>query len=93
MLNPRLFGSSLNDIMQVALIADGAYGVVTNYEDDVHDDWGTLSGAGFLFKFSWQEAFTSQVSVAWPTMAKSSIEGTGDDPDDPTVYADISFFF
>ena len=92
-LNPRIFGNHLNDIMQVALIADGGYGVVKNYEADVHDDWGTLSGAGLLFKFNWEETFASQISVAWPTMAKSSIEGTGDDPDDPTIYADFSFFF
>lgn len=92
-LDARIFGSSLNEIMQVALIADGAYGAVTNYEADVHDDWGTFSGAGLLFKFSWKEVFASQVSVAWPTMSKSSIEGTGDDPDDPAIYADFSFFF
>lgn len=92
-LNAQVFGSSLNEIMQVALIADGAYGAITNYEADVDDDWGTLSGAGLLFKFNWKEAFASQLSVAWPTMSKSSIEGTGDDPDDPAIYADFSFFF
>ncbi|WP_346838563.1 ShlB/FhaC/HecB family hemolysin secretion/activation protein [Microbulbifer sp. SAOS-129_SWC] len=92
-INPTLFGSRLSDLMQVALIADGGYGVVNNYEEGVHDDWATFSGAGVLFKLSWAEAFASQISVEWPTMSKSSIEGTGDDPDSPAIYADFSFFF
>jgi len=97
-LNPRIFGGRLNDIFQFALIADGGYGVVNNYEQDkegkdVPNDWAALGGAGLLFKFSWRESFASQLSVAWPTTSKSSIEGTGDDADKPTVYADMSFFF
>ncbi|SHF77104.1 Hemolysin activation/secretion protein [Microbulbifer donghaiensis] len=92
-INPSIFGYRLNDVLQVALIADAGYGVVNNYEEDLDNDWSAFSGAGMLFKFSWQEAFASQVSVAWPTMSKSSIEGTGDDPDDPAIYADFSFFF
>ncbi|MGL6159778.1 ShlB/FhaC/HecB family hemolysin secretion/activation protein [Microbulbifer sp.] len=97
-INPRIFGNRLNDILQVALIADGGYGVLNNYEvspegEKVNDDWSAFSGAGLLFKFSWQETFAGQVSLAWPTMSKSSIQGTGDDPDDPTIYADFSFFF
>ncbi|SFC36142.1 Hemolysin activation/secretion protein [Microbulbifer thermotolerans] len=92
-LNPRIFDYRLNDILQVALIADGGYGVVNNYEQDIHDDWAGLSGAGLLFKLSWEESFASQISVAWPTMSKSSVEGTGDDADDPAIYADFSFFF
>ncbi|SEA23775.1 ShlB/FhaC/HecB family hemolysin secretion/activation protein [Microbulbifer marinus] len=92
-LNPSLFGYRLNDILQVAVIADAGYGVVNNYEEDLSNDWSAFSGAGMLFKFSWQEAFASQISVAWPTMSKSSIEGTGDDADDPAIYADFSFFF
>ncbi|WP_193165758.1 ShlB/FhaC/HecB family hemolysin secretion/activation protein [Microbulbifer hainanensis] len=92
-INPTVFGSRLNDILQVALIADGGYGVVNNYEDGLDDDWTTFSGAGFLFKLSWAEYFASQISISWPTMSKSSIEGTGDDPDNPAIYADFSFFF
>lgn len=92
-INPMIFGNRLNDVLQVALIADGGYGVVNNYEKGIYDDWATFSGAGLLFKLSWEELFSSQISVAWPTMSKSSIEGTGDDPDDPAIYADFSFFF
>ncbi|MBB3060936.1 ShlB/FhaC/HecB family hemolysin secretion/activation protein [Microbulbifer rhizosphaerae] len=97
-LNPRIFGERLNNIFQFALIADGGYGVVNNYEEDqlgeeTPNDWAAFGGAGMLFKFSWRESFTSKISVAWPTTSKSSIEGTGDDADDPTVYADLSFFF
>jgi len=92
-INPTLFGSRLSDVLQVALIADGGYGVVNNYEKGVYDDWATFSGAGLMFKLSWAEAFASQISVEWPTMSKSSLEGTGDDPEDPAIYADFSFFF
>ncbi|MCW8126050.1 ShlB/FhaC/HecB family hemolysin secretion/activation protein [Microbulbifer halophilus] len=92
-INPRILGRELNDILQVALIADGGYGVVRNYEEGEHDDWARFSGAGLLFKMSWNESFSSQVSVAWPTMSKSSVDGTGDDADDPAIYADLTFFF
>ena len=91
-LNPRIFDIQLNDIIQMALIADAGYGVVNNYEADVENDWAALSGAGLLFKFSWDESWASQVSVAWPTMSKSSISGTGDDAEAPTIYADFSYF-
>ncbi|MFD1215816.1 ShlB/FhaC/HecB family hemolysin secretion/activation protein [Microbulbifer celer] len=96
----RVFGNRLNDLIQVALIADAGYGTVVNYEqsgekdgETIQNDWAALSGAGFLFKFSWADAFSSEVSVAWPTMSKSSIEGTGDDADNPAVYAGFTYFF
>jgi len=91
-MNPRVFASRVGDIVQMALIADAGYGVVNNYETEVENDWAALSGAGLLFKFGWSDSWTSQVSVAWPTMSKSSVEGTGDDADDPTIYADFSYF-
>lgn len=91
-LNPRFFGNRLNDIVQMAVIADAGYGVVNNYESGIDNDWAALSGAGFLFKFSWNENWASQVSVAWPTMSRSSVDGTGDDAESPTVYADFSYF-
>ncbi|WP_428819863.1 ShlB/FhaC/HecB family hemolysin secretion/activation protein [Microbulbifer sp. MCCC 1A16149] len=91
-INPRIFGNRLNDMLQVAVIADAGYGVVNNFEEDLNNDWAALAGAGFLFKFSWSENWASQLSVAWPTTSKSSIEGTGDDADNPTVYADFSYF-
>lgn len=91
-LNPRVFDNQLNDIVQVAVIADAGYGVVNSFEADAGNDWAALSGAGLLFKFSWDESWASQVSVAWPTMSKSSVSGTGGDADTPTVYADFSYF-
>ncbi|QIL90425.1 ShlB/FhaC/HecB family hemolysin secretion/activation protein [Microbulbifer sp. SH-1] len=91
-INPRIFGNRLNDMLQVALIADAGYGVVNNFEAELANDWAAFSGAGFLFKFSWSENWASQLSVAWPTMSKSSIDGAGDNADDPTVYADFSYF-
>ncbi|WP_160151639.1 ShlB/FhaC/HecB family hemolysin secretion/activation protein [Microbulbifer sp. ALW1] len=91
-INPRIFGSRLNDILQVAVIADAGYGVVNNFEPGLDNDWAALAGAGFLFKFSWSENWASQLSLAWPTTSKSSIDGTGDNADEPTIYADFSYF-
>ncbi|MBN8429906.1 ShlB/FhaC/HecB family hemolysin secretion/activation protein [Microbulbifer salipaludis] len=91
-INPKIFGNRLNDMLQVAVIADAGYGIVNNPEEDLNNDWAALAGAGFLFKFSWAENWASQLSVAWPTSSKSSIEGAGDDADSPTLYADFSYF-
>ncbi|AQQ66488.1 hemolysin activator protein, HlyB family [Microbulbifer agarilyticus] len=91
-INPIVFGNRLSDMLQVALIADGGYGVVENYEPFVKNDWAGLSGAGVLVKFSWNENWASQFSLAWPTMSRSSIDGTGDDADGPRLYADFSYF-
>lgn len=90
--NPLIFGNRLSDMLQIAVIADAGYGVVNNFEPGLADDWAAFSGAGFLFKFSWSENWASQLSVAWPTMSRSSVDGAGDDTDDPTVYADFSYF-
>ncbi|WP_299594513.1 ShlB/FhaC/HecB family hemolysin secretion/activation protein [uncultured Microbulbifer sp.] len=98
-LNPTVFDGRLSDILQMAVIADAGYGVVNNYERDIFgdgevipNDWAALSGAGLLFKLNWKESWSGQVSVAWPTMSISSIDGTGDDADAPTVYADFTYF-
>ena len=99
LLNPHLFDGRLSDIFQMAVIADAGYGVANNYERDIFgdgevisNDWAALSGAGLLFKLNWKESWAGQISVAWPTMSISSIDGTGDDADTPTVYADFTYF-
>lgn len=98
-LNRNIFGGRLSDLLQMAVIADAGYGVANNYERDVFgdgevipNDWAALSGAGLLFKLNWKESWAGQISVAWPTMSISSIDGTGDDADTPTVYADFTYF-
>mgnify|MGYP000542528133 CR=1 FL=1 len=98
-LDPVFFGSRLSELFQFAVIADAGYGVVNNFERDVYgsgevirDDWAALSGAGFLFKMNWRDSWSGQVSLAWPTMSISSIDGTGDDADQPTIYADFTYF-
>jgi len=92
-MNPILFNQRLNDIFQVALIADVGYGYVNNYEDTVEDDWARFSGGGMLFKMNWSDRFSSKVSVAWPIMSNSSIVNTAIGEDEPTVYADFSVFY
>ncbi|GAA5446242.1 hypothetical protein Misp06_04456 [Microbulbifer sp. NBRC 101763] len=92
-INPVLFGQRLNDIVQVALIADVGYGFVNNYEETLDDDWARFSGAGVLFKFSWDDRFSSKVSMAWPIMSSTSITNIAVGEDEPTVYADFSIFY
>ncbi|WP_413664129.1 ShlB/FhaC/HecB family hemolysin secretion/activation protein [Microbulbifer sp. CNSA002] len=92
-MNPILFNQRLNDIFQVALIADVGYGYVNNYEDSLEDDWARFSGGGMLFKMNWSDSFSSKVSVAWPIMSSSSITNIAIGKDEPTVYADFSVFY
>ncbi|WP_444959161.1 ShlB/FhaC/HecB family hemolysin secretion/activation protein [Microbulbifer sp. ZKSA002] len=92
-MNPILFNQRLNDIFQVALIADVGYGYVNNYEETVEDDWARFSGGGMLFKMNWSDSFSSKVSVAWPIMSSSSITNIAVGEDEPTVYADFSVFY
>ncbi|MCH9691870.1 MAG: ShlB/FhaC/HecB family hemolysin secretion/activation protein [Gammaproteobacteria bacterium] len=92
-LNPTIFGSQLNDIMQVAIIADAGYGKLNYQIKNEKTSWTSLSSAGLLFKLSWKEAFASQISVAWPTMSKGTVEGIGESSNSPVIYADFSFFF
>ncbi|WP_444920790.1 ShlB/FhaC/HecB family hemolysin secretion/activation protein [Microbulbifer sp. CnH-101-G] len=92
-INPVLFGQRLNDIVQVALIADVGYGFVNNYEETLDDDWARFSGAGVLFKFNWDDKFSSKVSMAWPIMSSTSITNIAVGEDEPTIYADFSVFY
>ncbi|WP_226643339.1 ShlB/FhaC/HecB family hemolysin secretion/activation protein [Microbulbifer variabilis] len=92
-INPVLFGQRLNDIVQVALIADVGYGFVNNYEKTLDDDWARFSGAGVLFKFNWDDRFSSKVSMAWPIMSSTSITNIAVGEDEPTIYADFSVFY
>ncbi|WP_445363034.1 ShlB/FhaC/HecB family hemolysin secretion/activation protein [Microbulbifer sp. ANSA003] len=93
MINPILFDQRLNDMFQMALFTDFGYGIVNNYKEGKQDDWARFAGGGLLFKFNWNEFFASKLSVAWPIKTASSIEGTGLDMDEPTVYADFSVFY
>ncbi|WP_444940194.1 ShlB/FhaC/HecB family hemolysin secretion/activation protein [Microbulbifer sp. ZKSA004] len=93
MINPILFNQRLNDILQVAFIADVGYGYVNNYENNLEDDWAKFSGAGMLFKMNWSDSFSSKVSVAWPIKSSSSLTNIAIGEDEPTVYADFSVFY
>lgn len=93
-LNARIWsGNRLNDVLQLGLIADGAYGTLNNFEDDTTDDWARLASAGLIMKLNWEEFFAAQVSVSHPLMSSSSLENFAEDTDSAQVYADFSFFF
>jgi hemolysin activation/secretion protein len=72
-------GSTLNDLLQVGLFSDTAYGVQNSYQKAVTDKWSYLSGYGLVFKFSWSDWFSSQLSLAHPDSSKSNLPGVGDD--------------
>jgi hemolysin activation/secretion protein len=92
-------GKRLNEVLQFGLIADVGYGSLNSYGAATTDDWAALAGAGVVFKLSWEELFTAQISVSHPMMSKSSegltsSEATfADDAKSAQVYADFSFFF
>ncbi|MFS1525026.1 ShlB/FhaC/HecB family hemolysin secretion/activation protein [Microbulbifer sp. 2304DJ12-6] len=92
-IDSEIFGQRLNDLLQVALIADIGYGYVNNYETGLKDDWARFSGAGMLFKFNWNDRFSSKVSVAWPLDSGSSISDLTVGEDQPTIYTDFSVFY
>lgn len=93
-LNPSIAtGTRLNDVFQFGLLADAGYGSVVNFNEDKSDSWAKLAGAGVVMKFSWDEVFAAQLSVAHPLVAESSTEGLGDDAKSAQVFADFTFFF
>lgn len=78
-LNPSLpNGMTLNDVLQVGVFADAGYGVQKSYQSAVSDKWAYLSGYGLVFKFSWSDWFSSELSVAHPDTAESNLSGVGD---------------
>lgn len=99
-LNPTIWADNrLNDVLQLGLIADAAYGTINNYDEEVADQWARLASAGLMIKLNWEEFFAAQISVSHPLMSESSetldpINGEfGDDAKSAQVYADFSFFF
>lgn len=92
-LNPNVGGGNrLNDVFQWGLLADAGYGSVVNFEADGSNSWARLAGAGLIFKFSWNELFAAQLSIAQPLDAVSSNELIGADADSAQVFADFTFF-
>lgn len=77
--NPSLWGNyTLNDLLQVGVFTDAGYGVQNSYQQAVSDKWAYLTGYGLVFKLSWSDWFSSQLSVAHPDGSKSNLSGVGD---------------
>lgn len=86
-------GRYFNDLVQFGLIADSGYGTLVNYEQGYDDSWAYLSGYGVIFKLTWDNLFSSQLTFSRGSSSKSSIEGVGDDAKSVQVYADFTFYF
>lgn len=93
-MNPELAGRTrLSDVFQWGLLTDIGYGSVVNLEQGGADSWARMGGAGLLMKFSWEEFFSAQVSLAKPFDAASSNQSIEELDDDLLVFADFTFFF
>jgi len=87
------FSDSFDDKLKVALFADGAYGVSNIDVNGVNDSWANLAGAGVLFKLSWRDRLSTQISFSKPVGSKSSLDGLGDDADSIQTYVEFSFAY
>ncbi|WP_142929966.1 ShlB/FhaC/HecB family hemolysin secretion/activation protein [Exilibacterium tricleocarpae] len=86
-------GLRLNDVMQVALFADGAYGSQNAIAQGESDVWGRVGGWGVLFKFSWMDRLSSQLSFARPSFARVSNDRLDQADESVQVFADFTWFF
>lgn len=94
LLNFEIYdGHYLNDILQFGLIADAGYANLVNFEEDLNDSWTYLSSFGVITKWSWDDVFSSQITLSKPSSSKSSVEGIGDDAKSLQIYADFTFQF
>lgn len=98
---------TLNDIVQVGLLLDYAYGhknggFVTESGYKQEDEWAWMSAAGIVIKTTWNDFYTGKITLAQPIDAKSSndpkntnstVKPLNSKPHDITVYADFNFLF
>lgn len=89
--NLEFAGTTLNDLIQVGLFTDAAYGVQNSFQVDENDKWVFLSGSGILFKFTWRDWFSSQLSFAVPSSSKSNLESVGDDAESVQTFLDFTW--
>lgn len=97
----------LNDILQVGLLLDYAYGTknggyTTESGYRQEDEWGWMSAVGLVIKTTWSDYYTGKITLAQPIRAKSSndpknknstIKPLNSEPHSITVYADFNFLF
>lgn len=92
--NPTLWGNQrLGDVFQLGFIVDMGYGSLQSEEKGESNDWAYLSGAGLLLSCNWTKSVSSQLSIALPLSAQSSIEGMGEVANSPQIFAEMSMSF
>lgn len=93
-LNAEIFdGTTINDVMEVALFADGAYGSVNEKVEDDPDSWANMAGVGLLFKFNWKNRVGAELSFSKPVSSKSITEEFGNDADSIQTYLKVTFMY
>ncbi len=93
-LNPEFAsGLRLNDMLQMALFVDGAYGSQNAIDADESDVWARVGGWGLLFKFSWMDRLSSQISFARPSFARVSNDELDQADKSVQIFADFTWFF
>lgn len=101
-------GATLNQMLDFAFFVDGAYGS-NNLNDvngqEINDTWVSLGGVGVLFRFSWREVFSTQVSFSHPVSSKASPvldgvplddgsrQGFGNDVDNTQTFIEFTFVY
>ena len=93
-LNTEIFdGTTLNDLMEVALFVDGAYGSVNEKVSKASDTWANMAGVGLLFKFNWKSRIGAELSFSKPVSSKSGAENFGNDADSIQTYLKVTFMY
>lgn len=85
-----LFGNTrLNDLFQLLLFADGAYGERLGIAD-APDQWATFSSLGAGIQVSWRDRLNGRVNIAFPTSGFISRDGFVEEVA-RRIYADLTW--
>ena len=92
--NADIFGQKLNNLLQWGLFYDYGYGEKNTFEKGIENTKVTLSGGGLLFKLTWRDQFTSQISFSYPGLSRTENDIAGSleiDDDSVRTYIDFSY--
>ena len=94
-LNPRIGNDYLNNILDVGLFVEGAYGstrISPLQTDNLGDEWAHLAGAGLILKVNWRSWLTSQISFSRAISGDASSSDIDVD-DDINTFIDVNLAF
>ena len=92
--NADVLGQKLNNLLQWGVFYDYGYGERNSFEGGIQNTKVTLSGGGLLFKLTWRDQFSSQISFSYPGLStiENDIAGSLNiDDDSVRTYIDFSY--